>query len=171
MLTASTTALLFAGSSIALTLGVAAWLVERQRTVAVTLWKFGTRPKLYALAREQRVVPWKLARSDPKPLSAGEATHFSQRWYILQGRFVDNPRGVVADADGLVRELLERRGYLAKPEQPLPDLPFDHAVELTTYIAAQAITARHGRSEADTEVLRKAFVYYRALLTELLVAQ
>lgn len=181
MLTASTTTLLFAGSSIALTLGVAAWLVERQRSVAVTLSKFGgapapDRPDRDASARDYRAAPRDTARLGCLPLSAAEATRFSQRWYTLQCRFVDDPRAVVAAADRLVHELLAKRGYLdgglalaAVRDRPLPDLPFDHSVLVTTYIAAQAITARHGRSEADTEVLRKAFVYYRALLTELLV--
>ncbi len=172
MLTASTTALLFAGSSIALTLGVAAWLVERQRTVAVTLWKFGTRPKLYELAPEQhaassaqRPLPTRPARSYLKPLSAAEATRFSQRWYILQCRFVDNPKSVVAEADLLVRELLETRGHLDAGREN----DIDHSTLVTTYIAAQAITTRPGGGEVDTEMLRKALVYYRALLTELLV--
>jgi len=29
----------------------------------------------------------------------------------LQGRFVDNPKGVLIEADQLVRELMQRRGY------------------------------------------------------------
>jgi hypothetical protein len=178
VLTASTTTLLFAGSTIALTLGVAAWLIERQRSLAVTLSKFGGPPATdrATSSRAQRNASWEGARTDLVPLSAAEATRFSQRWYTLQGRFVDNPRAVVAEADRLVHELLEKRGCLhgtltlpVGMVEPLPDLPFDHSVLVTTYIAAQAITARHGRHEPDTEVLRKVFVYYRALLTELLV--
>jgi hypothetical protein len=158
---ASTATLMFAGSSIALTVGIAAWRAERQRLMALTS---------SCLTNPEQ----KSRCPDTVPLSATEASHFSQRWYSLQCRFVDDPRAAVAEADRLVRELLEKRGYLERRTQtgidsPFPDLPFDHSPLLTTYIAAQAITAPHGRSEADTEVLRKALVYYRALLTELLV--
>jgi len=178
VLTALTTTLLFAGCTIALTLGVAAWLVERQRSVPLTLSKFGEPPASdrTTSSREQRAASWGGARTDLVPLSAAEATRFSQRWYTLQCRFVEDPRAVVGEADRLVHELLEKRGCLEAElaldtgmDKPLPDLPFDHSVMVTTYIAAQAITARHERREPDTEVLRKAFVYYRALLTELLV--
>ncbi len=166
MLTASTTALLFTGSSIALTLGVAAWLVERQRAGTLTLSKFADPPALErnAPSREQREGA-RNVRISRKPLNAAEATRFSERWYLLQCRFVDNPQNVVAEADQLVRELLEKRGHLDGGLE----IDIDHSTLVTTYIAAQAITARHGGSEPDTEVLRKALIYYRALLTELLV--
>lgn len=94
-------------------------------------------------------------------VSESDTTRFSQAWQALQSRFVDDPRAVVADADHLVRELLERRGYSV-------DERFDHPAVVTTYLAAQAITTRHGRSEADTEALRKAVVYYRGVFDTLL---
>ena len=39
------------------------------------------------------------------PLTPSEAARFSQTWKDLQGRFVDNPKGAVVQADQLVREL------------------------------------------------------------------
>ena len=44
------------------------------------------------------------------PLAPAEAARFSQAWKALQGNFVDNPKGVVVQADQLVRELLLKRG-------------------------------------------------------------
>ena len=56
-------------------------------------------------ARERRV-----AGLDIAPLSPAEAARFNVSWNALQGRFVDDPRGVVVQADQLVRELMLKRG-------------------------------------------------------------
>ena len=45
------------------------------------------------------------------PLTPADAVRFTQAWSALQGRFIDNPKGVLLDADLLVRELMAKRGY------------------------------------------------------------
>jgi hypothetical protein len=103
------------------------------------------------------------------PLAPAEAARFSQAWNALQGNFVDNPKGVVVQADQLVRELLLKRGYpIGDFERRAADISVDHPAVVTNYRAAQAIVARDQRGEADTEELRKAVVHYRALFDELL---
>src|SRR5262245_30278638 len=57
-------------------------------------------------AREKRV-----ERLNIVPLAPAEAARCSQACKVLQGRFVDNPRGTVLQADQLVRELMLKRGY------------------------------------------------------------
>jgi hypothetical protein len=102
-------------------------------------------------------------------LSAADAARFAQAWKALQGSFVDDPKGVVAQADQLVRELLQKRGYpMADFERQAADISVDHPAVVANYRAAQAIAARDQRGEADTEELRKAVVHYRALFDELL---
>ena len=44
-------------------------------------------------------------------LSPAEAARFTQAWAAVQGRFVDNPKAAVVQADQLVRELMVKRGY------------------------------------------------------------
>src|ERR1700719_1095551 len=44
-------------------------------------------------------------------LVPAEAARFSQAWGALQGRFVDNPKGVAIQGDELFRELMLKRGY------------------------------------------------------------
>jgi hypothetical protein len=44
-------------------------------------------------------------------LTSSEAARFAPAWRALQSGFVENPQGVVAQADQLVRELLLKRGY------------------------------------------------------------
>jgi hypothetical protein len=115
-------------------------------------------------AREKRVEHFNIT-----PLAPTEAARFSQAWNALQGRFVDNPKGVVVQADQLVRELMLKLGYpMGDFERRAADISVDHPAVVENYRAAQAIAARDERGEADTEELRKAVVHYRVLFDEML---
>jgi hypothetical protein len=162
---------------IALVVGVVAWLVmQKQRTLKLkqrfgpeydlTVSELGSRVKAEAelTSREKRVAGLAIV-----PLTPADAVKFTQAWGALQGRFIDNPKGVVLDADHLVRELMEKRGFpMGDFEHRAADISVDHAGVVATYRAAQAIVARDERGEADTEELRKAVVHYRTLFDELL---
>jgi hypothetical protein len=114
--------------------------------------------------RENRVEHLTIA-----PLAPAEAARFSQAWNALQGRFVDNPKGVVIQADQLVRELMLKRGYpMGDFERRAADISVDHPSVVENYRAAQAIALRDERGEADTEELRKAVVHYRVLFDDML---
>jgi hypothetical protein len=115
-------------------------------------------------AREKRVGQFTIT-----PLSPGDAARFTQAWTAMQGRFIDNPKGVVAEADRLVRELMMKRGYpMGDFERRAADISVDHPAVVENYRAAQSIAVRDERGEADTEELRKAVVHYRTLFDELL---
>jgi len=126
----------------------------------------GSREKAEAelLARERRV-----ERLHIKALAPADAAHYSQEWKLLQGRFVDSPRGALAEADRLVRELMLQRGYpMGDFERRAADISVDHPAVVDHYRAAHAIVLRDQRDATDTEDLRKALVHYRALFDELL---
>ncbi|HEY1225766.1 MAG TPA: hypothetical protein VGF26_00460, partial [Ramlibacter sp.] len=94
---------------------------------------------------------------------------FHQEWRSLQSRFVDNPRGVLADADLLVRELMQKRGYpMGDFESRAADISVHHAGVVDHYRAAHALTERDRRGEVDTEGMRQAVIHNRALFSELL---
>jgi hypothetical protein len=115
-------------------------------------------------AREKRVGELTIT-----PLSPGDAARFTQAWSAMQGRFIDNPKGVVAEADRLVRELMLKRGYpMGDFERRAADISVDHPAVVENYRAAQFIAVRDERGEADTEELRKAVVHYRTLFDALL---
>jgi hypothetical protein len=80
-----------------------------------TVGKLGGQRKAESelMAREERVEHLAIT-----PLAPAEAARFSQAWNTLQSRFVDNPQGVVVQADQLVRELMLKRGY--------PMVDFEH---------------------------------------------
>jgi hypothetical protein len=106
------------------------------------------------------------------PLTSQEAARFAQAWSRLQGRFVDNPRGAVTEADTLVKELMTARGYPVNDfESRAADISVDHPGVVDEYRKAQAIALKNSRGEADTEELRKAVMHYRALFSELLQVQ
>jgi hypothetical protein len=123
-----------------------------------------TRAEAELRKREARVAKLKLL-----PLSADVAARFSQAWKRVQGLFVDDPRGAVAEADKLVQELMTARGYpMGDFESRAADISVDHPTVVAAYRAARTIAVKGERGEADTEELRKALVHYRTLFSELL---
>ncbi len=158
----------------------AAWLIarERRRKQSVRLQeRFGPEyarvisergdraaAEAELMAREKRVERFKLVALSPE-----DKTRFGEAWNVLQTRFVDNPRGVVVEADRLVRDLMVRRGYpMADFEHRAADISVDHPAVVEAYRAARAIAVRDQQGQATTEELRKAVVHYRTLFDELL---
>ncbi len=115
-------------------------------------------------AREKRVSQFHIV-----PLPPAECTKYQHSWMAIQSQFVDQPETAVADANRLVREVMERRGYpMVGFEQSAADLSVDHSAVVENYRAAHRIAERSQRGAADTEELRQALVYYRALFQDLL---
>jgi hypothetical protein len=177
MTTIPTNTLILAVVLIVIAVGVVAWLaVQRQKSAKLrrrfgpeydrAIKEYGGRAKAEAelSKREQRVAGLNII-----PITAAEAARFSNAWSALQSRFVDDPKGVVAEADLLVRELMVKRGYpMGDFELRAADISVDHPVVVKNYRAAQIIALRNARREADTEELRSAVVHYRTLFDELL---
>ncbi|HYD75868.1 hypothetical protein [Ramlibacter sp.] len=130
----------------------------------------GSRDKAEAelLARRKRVQQFKLV-----PLSPEDAHRFTQAWRALQARFVDSPRGVLGEADALVRELMDKRGYPAGDdfERRAADISVHHPGVVEHYRAAHELTERERSGEVDTEGMRQAVIHYRALFADLLQTQ
>jgi hypothetical protein len=126
----------------------------------------GSREKAEAelRARQKRV-----DNLDIVPLPPQEAQWFQQQWRALQARFVDSPQGVLADADDLVRRLMDRRGYPTGDfERRAADISVNHPGVVEHYRAAHAIAEQDRSAQVDTEGLRQAVIHYRALFAELL---
>jgi len=170
--------IIVAGVVVIALLALAAWLFSQKKKQSVRLQqRFGpeygrtvgelggrTKAESELKAREKRVGHLTIT-----PLAPAEAARFSQAWSDLQGRFVDNPKGVVVQADQLVRELMLQRGYpMSDFERRAADISVDHPAVVENYRAAQVIAARDERGEANTEELRQAVVHYRVLFDEML---
>jgi hypothetical protein len=113
--------------------------------------------------REKRIE--KLNIRDLEPI---EHERFLKQWDSMQSRFIDSPRGAVAEADDLVSSLMKARGYpIADFDQRAADISVDHPRVVENYRSAHEIALRGGKDEATTEQLRTAMIHYRSLFEEL----
>jgi hypothetical protein len=156
---------------------LAAYLFYRKRQSSLLAARFGdeydlalkqhgSRAKAEAELRQRAA---RVGQLHIVALAPGEAARFSSAWNRVQAEFVDNPTGAVTQADQLVRELMQKRGYpMGDFEHRAADISVDHPAVVRNYRAAQAIHARTLSGEVETEELRKAVVHYRALFDELL---
>jgi hypothetical protein len=84
-------------------------------------------------------------------LSHDESEHFRTRWSEVQGKFVDEPRSAVQQADALVGEVIDK----------------------ITAIFAQEHSSLEGQwkegKDVSTEDLRKALQHYRSFFNRLVV--
>jgi len=115
-------------------------------------------------ARQKRV-----AKLDIHPLDPAERDRFVNAWQATQSHFVDAPTEAIKDADRLVSQVMQARGYpVGDFEQRAADISVDHPIVVENYRAARAIALANERGEAGTEELRQAIVHYRALFEDLL---
>jgi FtsZ-interacting cell division protein ZipA len=106
---------------------------------------------------------------DIRPLSPESRERYVRRWQSTQTRFVDDPRGAVAEADTLVQEVMQERGYPTKDfERRVADISVDHPDLVEKYRTADGIARASERGESSTEDMRQSVRHYRALLAELL---
>jgi len=116
--------------------------------------------------REKRVDKLNIRDLDPI-----EHERFTKRWQSVQSRFIDSPKGAVAEADDLVSSLMKARGYpISDFEQRAADISVDHPRVVENYRTAHELALRVGKDEATTEELRTAMIHYRSLFEELVQA-
>ncbi|MEO8329258.1 MAG: hypothetical protein ABI586_04555 [Candidatus Nanopelagicales bacterium] len=104
-----------------------------------------------------------------RELETDERVRLSQAWATTQARFVDDPPKAVAEAQSLVDEAMNARGYpMGDFAQRAADISVDHPNVVSNYRAARAIAEANEQGRADTEALRQAMVHYRELFDDLL---
>ena len=113
--------------------------------------------------REKRVEKLNLRDLDPM-----ERERFTKQWESVQSRFVDSPKGAVAEADDLLSSLMKVRGYpVSDFDQRAADISVDHPRVVETYRSAHEIALLVGKDGSTTEELRTAMIHYRSLFEEL----
>jgi len=161
-------------------LAVGAWLYSRQQRSKKLQQNFGPEYER-ALRRsdrnkgeaerelEQRQK--RVEKLNLRELTPDERNRFAESWRQTQGRFVDEPKGAIEDADALIVQVMEACGYpMSDFEQRADDISVTHADVVPHYRAAHAMAERNQAGQASTEELRQAFVHYRALFDEMLGA-
>jgi len=166
-------------AGIILIVAVGAWLYVRKRrgTTAGLRQKFGPEYDRAVLThgsqaeakladREKRI-----DKLNIRDLDAMEHQRYSKQWEAVQSRFVDSPKGAVAEADDLVSSVMKVRGYpLADFDQRAADISVDHPRVVENYRSAHEIALRAGKEGATTEELRTGMIHYRSLFEELVQA-
>ena len=84
-------------------------------------------------------------------LEREESEHFRTRWNEIQGKFVDEPRSAVQQADGLVTEVIEKITQMFVNEHGSLESQWNQGNDVTT------------------EDLRQALQHYRAFFNRLVV--
>lgn len=157
--------------------GIAVWMYQQKRRTEQLRDQFGpeydhairaegdrSRAEADLHARAQRVEQLEI-----RPLSSRESEQFAERWHATQARFVDDPTGATEEADTLVAEVMQVRGYpVGDFERRAADISVDHPGLVEHYRAAHAIAQRIDDGSENTEELRTALVHYRALFEDLL---
>jgi hypothetical protein len=106
---------------------------------------------------------------DLRPLSPAARERYLRQWQLTQGRFVDDPRGAVSEADNLVQQVMRERGYPVDDfEQRAADISVEHPELVEKYRTADGVARASERGEASTDDLRHSVRHYRALFVELL---
>ena len=104
-----------------------------------------------------------------RPLSVSERERYLADWTAVQSKFVDEPGQAIIDADRLIIEVMQIRGYpVSDFEQRSADISVKYPALVSNYRGAREIADKNKQQQADTEELRQAMIYYRSLFEELL---
>jgi len=163
--------------ALVIAVGAAIWLYTQKRKTEQLRGQFGPEyDRTVAEHGTARVAEKQLEERKERvehlrlrPLEAQERDEFAGRWKSAQAQFVDDPKGAIVEADRLVGEAMQARGYpVGDFEQRAADVSVDHPRFVEHYRAAHAIAQRNEHGAAETEDLRQAMVHYRTLFEDLL---
>jgi hypothetical protein len=101
---------------------------------------------------------------------AGQRERYAERWQETQARFVDAPAPALDEAESLLAQVMQERGYPVDEgfEQQSALISVDHPQLVENYRQAHSIRDRIRNGGADTEAMRTAMLRYRSLFDELL---
>jgi hypothetical protein len=138
--------------------GLRKW--RRARTLAESLEAAEDRP-LAALSPPPRY--------SIRHLAEGERARFGDRWSRTQARFMDSPLAAVLEADRLVAEVIQARGYATTAgfDERAAGLSVAHPSLVHSYHMAHDLALKGHRGRATTEDLRQSMIHYRLMMDAL----
>jgi len=106
-----------------------------------------------------------------RPLPAGLREQYLTQWNAVQARVVDDPAQALSDADDLVQQAMEARGYpVGDFTRQTAVLSVDYGDVINNYRQAHGIMLSSKNGAASTEDLRRGMVLYRSLFDGLVEA-
>ena len=106
------------------------------------------------------------------PLSVADRDHYLNDWVSTQAEFVEEPCKAISDADRLVMEVMQRRGYpLADYEGRVADLAVKEPKLVADYRSARDTSVDKEGYVPDTEQLRQSMLCYKDVFKGLLVTE
>jgi hypothetical protein len=106
---------------------------------------------------------------DIRPLSQAARERYTREWRYAEARFVDDPGWAAGSAAGIVRRVLEERGYPVDGDVDEAKLvSVDHPELVERYRHGHAMLVGSSAGQEETENLRKAMVDFRAVFEQLL---
>ena len=106
---------------------------------------------------------------DIRPLSEDARTRLTDDWHRAESRFMDDPELAAREADRVVRDVLDERGYPNDDfDTQAAAVSVDHPQVVDRYRHGHDMVHGNGASgDERTEKLRKAMVDFRAVFNEL----
>src|SRR5512135_2226481 len=96
---------------------------------------------------------------DIRSLTVSEHDHYLADWTAVQSKFVDEPGQAIVDADRLIMEVMQLRGYpVSDFDQRAADLSVQYPALVTNYRGAREIANKNKLGQANTEELRQAMI-------------
>jgi hypothetical protein len=166
--------------AVVVVIALVAWVATRQRRTTKLVSQFGPEYERAVdhLGSKSKAEADLVARAKHraklviKPLPAADQERFAEAWHRTQERFVDDPKGALAEADTLVAEVMRLRGYpMGDFEEQAAVISVDYPTVVENYRAAHRLSENSAQGEISTEERRQAMVHYRALFEELLEAR
>jgi hypothetical protein len=108
-----------------------------------------------------------------RPLTREARERYADEWRKVQGRFVDEPKAAVHDADRLVQQVMAERGYPVADdfERRAADVSVDYPDLVENFREGHRLASENAAGAAGTEPLRQAMVHFRSLFDELLAEE
>lgn len=106
---------------------------------------------------------------DIRPLTPASRQRYTAAWSAVQTRFIDAPVLAFTEADHLLTQLLQERGYpTGDVEEQAGLLSVEHGRVLDNYRAGHVIEQQNSSSSSDTEQVRQGMLHFRTVFEELL---
>jgi hypothetical protein len=103
-----------------------------------------------------------------RPLPEASRRRYLTAWDGVQTRFVDSPVLALSEADALLTQVLQERGFPTDDVRTQADmLSVEHSHVLERFRAGHEIETRNSTGHADTEQVRQGMLHFRSVFEEL----